>query len=203
MRCKLCGEDRTAEEFLRRSKVRCKHCIYADSRRRYAERYAKGRREAARRRHGERMALRKLVLSDTDAAYIAGIVDGEGWIGIHKLGSRGGTSRRVGQYRMCVEVGNTNEPVIRFLKSRLHGAVTFHPGRGGSKAHWKWRCTSHIALLVLDAVLPYLIIKRRQAVLCRRFQRYTQSPSRIVTDKAVAVQTRIHDEVRALNRRGS
>jgi hypothetical protein len=58
-------------------------------------------------------------------------------------------------------------------------------------------------MFALDAVLPYLIIKKRQAVLCRRFQRYTQSPSRIVTEKALRVHKRIHDAVRGLNKRGN
>lgn len=176
--------------------------MYAASRQRYAERYAKERHEASKRRHHERLAGRSLNLSVAEVAYIAGIIDGEGWIGIHQLGKNGGVSRRAGQYRMCVEVGNTNEAIIRFLHSRLGGSVAFRGSKGKAKAHWKWQSSSYVSLFVLDAVLPYLIIKRRQAVLCRRFQRYTQSPSRIVTPKALAVHTRIHDEVRNLNKRG-
>jgi hypothetical protein len=203
MRCKKCGEEKGAEAFAKRSRLRCKACIYAESRKRYAERYAAGRREASKRRHGERLAGRALVLEPTDAAYIAGIIDGEGWIGIHHVGSGGGSSRRPGQYRMCVEVGNTNEAIIQFLHRRLGGSTSFRSAKGAAKAHWKWASSSYVAMFVLDAVLPYLIIKKRQAVLCRRFQRYTQSPSRIVTEKALRVHKRIHDAVRGLNKRGN
>lgn len=202
MKCKKCGEEKAEADFTRRSSVRCRSCVYAESRQRYAKRYAKERHEASKRRHHERLAGRSLNLSVAEAAYIAGIIDGEGWIGIHQLGKNGGKTRRSGQFRMCIDVASTNESIIRFLHSKLKGSVTFSQAKGRNKEHWKWRCSSYIALFVLDAVLPYLIIKRRQAVLCRRFQRYTQSPSRIVTPKALAVHTRIHDELRALNKRG-
>lgn len=202
MRCNKCEEEKPVEAFSKRSSLRCTECLYAASRKLYAERYAKGRREASVRRHHERLAGRSLNLTVPHAAYIAGIIDGEGWVGIHKLGANGGASRRTGQYRMCVEVGNTNEAIIRFLHHHLRGSVTFHPAKKAGKAHWKWRCSSYIAMFVLDAILPYLIIKKRQAILCRRFQRYTQSPSRIVTEKALLVHQRFHHALRDLNKRG-
>ena len=133
---------------------------------------------------------------------MAGLVDGEGWIGIHQLGRKNGVSRRMGQYRICVEVANTNKAMVDFLHTRLGGSVSYRGQKNKSKAHWKWRVSSYNALLTLDALYPYLMVKKPQAKLCRRFQRYTQSPSRIPTAKAFALQTRIHDEVKFLNRRG-
>ena len=203
MRCNKCEEEKPVEAFSKRSSLRCTECLYAASRKLYAERYAKGRREASVRRHHERLAGRSLNLTVPHAAYIAGIIDGEGWIGIHQLGKQGGVSRRIGQYRMCVEVGNTNEAIIRFLQCHLGGSVTFSASKGKNKGHWKWSTSSYVAMFVLDAIVPYLIIKKRQAILCRRFQRYTQSPSRIVTEKALLVHQRFHHALRDLNKRGT
>ena len=134
---------------------------------------------------------------------MAGLVDGEGWVGIHQLGKKDGKSRRMGQYRICLEVANTNYAMVDFIHQRFGGSVSFRKQKNRSKAHWKWRVSSYNAMLALDALYPYLLVKRPQAKLCRRFQRYTQSPSRIPTDKAFALQARIYEEVKLLNRRGA
>jgi hypothetical protein len=199
--CNKCGVKKEASEYSKRSSKRCRECLYAESRKRYAEKYVFDRRAATKQRHAARIAAKKITLSERDAAYIAGIVDGEGWIGIHELGRGGGKAPR-GKYRVCVDVANTNKDIVDFLHTRLGGVCCFCKGKGRAKDHWKWRVSTWKALAALDAIHEYLIAKKQQSKLCRRIQRYTFSPHNQLSDKALALQKKLHDQIRVLNKRG-
>lgn len=199
--CNKCGVAKERSEYTKRSSTRCRECLYADSRRRYAEKYVFDRRRQTKERHASRLAAKKITISERDAAYIAGIVDGEGWIGVQELGKEGGKAPR-GKYRVCLDVANTNKDIIVFLHSRLGGTFSHCKGKGRAKDHWKWRVSCWNALAALDAIHEYLVAKREQSKHCRRLQRYTFSAHRHLSDKALALQKKLHDRVRVLNKRG-
>lgn len=103
-------------------------------------------------------------LSATDAAYLAGILDGEGYIGIH---DRRSTRPRSSRPSICVDVGNTSRELIDWLH-RVTGTGTItgdrlHPDPK-NKPMWYWRVGSLSALSVLQQALPYMLIKQGQAL---------------------------------------
>lgn len=200
-KCNRCGVEKEPSGYTKRSSRRCRDCLYAESRKRYAEKYVFDRRVATKARHVARLEAKRISISERDAAYIAGIVDGEGWIGVQELGRDGGKSPR-GKYRVCLDVANTNKDIIVFLHSRLGGTFSFCRGKGKAKDHWKWRVSCWNALAALDAIHEYLVAKKIQSKHCRRLQRYTFSAHRHLSDKALAVQKVLHDKVRVLNKRG-
>jgi hypothetical protein len=97
-------------------------------------------------------------LSPTEAAYIAGLIDGEGSVMLIKRGSGGGCQLRV-------VVSNTHEGVLRWLSAvtgigktyRLIAATERH------KAGFSWRAHGDGAQTLLQQIRPYLIIKAEQA----------------------------------------
>jgi hypothetical protein len=58
------------------------------------------------------------VLSDTELAYAAGIFDGEGCLSLAHRGKRGS-----GYITPSLQVGNTNEPLLRWLQECFGGGV--------------------------------------------------------------------------------
>jgi len=91
-----------------------------------------------------------LRLSETEAAYIAGLVDGEGSI----MQSKG---------RLVMSLGSTCHDAIEFLQDKIGGRSYFYPnGSGiGHKPFWRWHFSKKYAVLeVLRRLGPYLIIKR-------------------------------------------
>lgn len=70
------------------------------------------------------------------------------------------------------------------------------------KAQWAWTLTANNALAFLDEIYEYLIVKKRQAQLARRFQRYVQRTGRKRTPKVAALQDRFYVEMKRLNWRG-
>lgn len=121
----------------------------------------------------------------TDLAYIAGIVDGEGYIGIktshHERGRRG--------YRLCVTVTNTDLWLMNHLKFAIGGGlVMLHKTPVSRQQCWQWQISDKKAGEFLKLILPYLHLKRPQAELAIKFQAAKGRSTRGLTENEVAVE---------------
>lgn len=108
-----------------------------------------------------------LNISEIDKAYLAGIIDGEGHIGIRirdKLLS------------LCIQITNTDAQLIEWIRKRLEGirmyvnkVDSFDKGHFGKKTVWIIKIYQTLSIkMLLDALLPYLIVKRKKAELVLR-----------------------------------
>jgi len=107
-------------------------------------------------------------MNETDLAYIAGIVDGEGYIIIHRYHSH--RARKLRGFTIRVGVNNTNEWLIVYLQLNFGGTkyVTQHDPKW--KPVWNWHIEANKAYEFLKLVLPYLHLKKPQAELAIEFQ---------------------------------
>ena len=100
-------------------------------------------------------------MTEYDAAYIAGLFDGEGSIDFTKRKEK----KRSGTYncrRVSMEVTMTDQSVIRWMHEVLGvGTVVKKPRKGlrkdGTKylTQWRWRCTFRDAYYVCRVLWPY------------------------------------------------
>lgn len=104
---------------------------------------------------------------DQDLAYAAGLIDGEGCIGIYRLGNH---------YRANVNVQMTHEAAVRWLHE--HFAGTFRAiskvGMGNREKQHRWDLHQKDKIVsFISSVYPFLIVKRLQALVvleyCKRF----------------------------------
>lgn len=100
-----------------------------------------------------------------DVAYVAGIVDGEGCIGLNI--NRAGKSK---SYRIKISVSNTNEWVCQWLRLCFGGCVSKSIVRGNRKPQWTWFISGNKALACLGVIYPYLHIKKPQAEIAIKYQ---------------------------------
>ena len=110
-------------------------------------------------------------LTDIEKAYIAGIVDGEGYIGILK--GKLVDPRKICPYTLKVSVTNTDLKLIYFLKERLGvGSITKVPAnyRFSRRPWYQYVVQANNALKLLSMVRPYMIIKNIQAGIAIEFQ---------------------------------
>jgi hypothetical protein len=125
-------------------------------------------------------------------SYLAGIIDGEGCLTIGA--GRKGT---VTNYNSVIMVVNTSEKLIKWLVHNFGGNY-YKSGRSvpNSKPAFIWRFLKHkdIELLLL-AILPYLIIKREQALTLLEFVRLPRTAEPIVRQE-------LHTKMSILNKRG-
>ena len=139
-----------------------------------------------------------LSLTEPQKAYIAGLLDGEGTITLVKHGSK---------IYPEVSITNTKKEVIEWLRSVTQVGVITIENKSRSKRNWntcyKFRVLSlPEASAILKAVLPYLIIKKKQAELVLKF--IEELKTHIATEKRRNYSLSqnlldIYDEVRRLN----
>lgn len=105
-------------------------------------------------------------------AYTAGIIDGEGCIGIYRQKKK---TKREFTYVLIVSLWNTNPWLAQWLKMNYGGSIvprgkTWAESFPTWKQQWKWAITGNQAVEFLKLVLPYLNLKRPQAELAIAFQ---------------------------------
>lgn len=105
-------------------------------------------------------------MSIADWAWVAGFVDGEGSIGIHRA-----ADPRIGRhsYRAALQIGNTNrDALVRVAEIMgVTNAITQlapQTERHATQWHFQVRERSHL-WRILPQIEPYLVIKRLQAQL--------------------------------------
>src|SRR6476659_10306245 len=154
-------------------------------------------------------------MEQTTLAYLAGIIDGEGCVAVTKITSpkyTGGT-----YFREFVQVGNTRKDLLSFINLHFPASIQ---GPFNKKPHQRpvfyWTANHSKAREILNATMPYLILKKRQAEICLRIGelhqythraqqlqtngRFISSPSR--TPEIEKELNALWVECKALNKRG-
>lgn len=139
---------------------------------------------ASRNPNGRRGSTHTIVAGDTVLAYLAGIVDGEGWIGL----SRGSDD----SWRPIVTVSMADHEIPHLLADVLGGNVMLRKKAGTERRQQAcWRVSALRAEVALTALLPWLRIKRDQALLALDFREHQPRGSDVQPYK---------DQFHALNR---
>src|SRR5439155_2573915 len=98
-------------------------------------------------------------LKDTERAYLAGILDGEGCISIQRR-THLGPHKPI--YALYVGIYNTSPALKAWLDSRLPGiAIYRHDRRNGRKPCFHWMLSGNRRVIVfLREIAPYLVINK-------------------------------------------
>ena len=138
-------------------------------------------------------------LTVVEKAYAAAAIDGEGCIMIKH------PSTRPTVFNLYVEIVNTDVRLVEFVQKRWGGSLSQHHEPIGSKRKPRWhlQIAAKNAMQLLKDVLPYLVLKKKQAQWGIKFQsqmRYWGSTPRPAS--YIAFQHKACSEVHKLNKRG-
>jgi hypothetical protein len=126
---------------------------------------------------------------NTELAYLAGIIDGEGWITAVR-------SRQTGKYTPHVGVATTDLPLIEWIKNHFGGSVytrTPQKGVGPRKTRYEWQIHQSMVDALLPEVLPYLVIKAERARAMIAFRNTFRYEGMITPDiRALRESTYLH-----------
>ena len=139
--------------------------------------------------------------------YLAGLIDGEGHISITRSDkpeyrTQRGTMKLYPcpvRYGLVVAVSNTDIRLVKWLKETFGGS--YNGGRPFKKhPNWKpkyqWNvCGNKDKELFLLALLPYLVLKREQAIIALEFVR-------LRNEKAPEKRQELYERNIVLNKRG-
>jgi hypothetical protein len=148
-------------------------------------------------------------LSLADAAYLAGLFDGEGTLSLtaHRYSERDGTRRSHG-FGVRASVANTDLGVIEFVQSVVGGGNIRREEKGdGQKTCYVLRIGAVDCRRLIPQIYPYLRIKKRQGQLLLRFMSLQDDGKRSgrrgldLADVPEALQ--IHREILERNQRGT
>jgi len=132
-------------------------------------------------------------LSEVDAAYIAGFVDGEGSIML--------INRKSVALRLTIAQSEKSVDVLDWI-GEVTGVGARIMKKAASPNHdngWTWICNSDAAESVISQLLPYLRVKHLQAKIAIGFQRKIRNPhEKSCMDWQKSEQTKI----KTLNKRG-
>ena len=96
--------------------------------------------------------------------YLAGLVDADGYVGLHPSGTK-----KYRKYYPRLNVTNTCKEVLDALVENFGGTIhEKKPGKNSTFPHrkkcWDWRTTGNTARNLIRRILPFLIIKRTKAI---------------------------------------
>ena len=106
------------------------------------------------------------MISEVDAAYIAGLFDGEGHIQYKQyMRQRKNNKKPYPTWSIRMEMAMTDKSVLLLVHDLLGcGTVTEKKYKTaytvGWKKQWRWRCQSRDAYYVALLLLPYVHVKR-------------------------------------------
>ena len=145
-------------------------------------------------------------MTPTDAAWLAGFLDGEGSFMVAKSWHLGCSAPT---YAAVVGASNTDKSLLLKCQSIAGGKIVTTAAKS---ARWKdahhWQIKGRSVEPLVRSVLPYLVGKRRQAELLLKLRALTHlgsKPGCFSTRKTpaeVAERADIHALVKALNARG-
>ena len=112
----------------------------------------------------------------TDAAYLAGFMDGEGTFSIVKTYEHrrhvDGTKVKNIRYHLHVKITNTNKKVLDWIVEHFGGQLAERKRVMTEKRKWELSITSNRAMeRFILSIMPYLIVKREQAAVALSFVR--------------------------------
>jgi len=111
---------------------------------------------------------------DTDLAYLAGLIDGEGCISIEKYTAK--MPRKTARYTLKVEFQMSDDLAIKHI-SNLFGIAIMRKRKSSNMKKEAFRVSWQAikAKNILLRVLPFLILKKSQAEVGIRFQEFQSS----------------------------
>lgn len=143
------------------------------------------------------MKIKKI--SKTDLAYAAGLVDGEGCIKIYKTMPEVLKDRKSPRYNLQVQLDSTCADIIYWLQDRFGGKIYLHKrnknckSTANSRDILRWYLFQNSTRLFLPQILPYLIIKKRHAVVAMEF---------LNCGYADPTKEKYYEKLMVINRRG-
>jgi hypothetical protein len=144
-----------------------------------------------------------LNLSNSDAAYLAGLVDGEGCVSAWHRKAYSENRERNPSAMGGVRIEMCAPDLVQWVRSITGLGKVYHlPARRVThKDSWLWQPGLRESAQFLEALLPYLRLKRRQALLVIELA-HIKAQSRRGRQHDLERQQGIVQEIQALNKRG-
>lgn len=145
-------------------------------------------------------------LTETEKAYIAGVIDSDGCISFRR---RNRKNNQNGHCDIIINIVNTGKILIDYVYSITGiGYITKKRGeiKTNRKDHYRWNLGSKTAWEFLELIYPYLVLKRKRAKLAislgKRITKRIGYTNRGTSTKEIKIRHRMCERLRFYNRVG-
>lgn len=134
-------------------------------------------------------------LTDLQCAYLAGMIDADGHVGIYQHSKNSPSSR------LILTISNTDVPMLEWVRETTGiGSVTQQAkGDTRNKPTFYWNTGAEAAASLLKQTLPYMIVKQARAMVAVEFQ---EGLATLANRADVEWRERYRAEMLRLNKRG-
>jgi hypothetical protein len=139
--------------------------------------------------------------------YLAGLIDGEGYVGIRRCLKKEKGRKDQLEFKPTVVIANTNYNLMLMLKKTFYGSIC--KKNLGLKILWKQSYSFEFNRTeikeILPKLIPYLIIKKEQAILVMDlFKTYKNhyGVGHAYTKEQISKKEELHIKSLKLNKRG-
>lgn len=142
--------------------------------------------------------------------YIAGLIDGEGTLVINKHQYKSHPNRNL-RYVPNIRINMVDLKPLRLIREQFGGSI-YHNKISRKNPNWRdtfmWNVTSSTAIRFLNAIYPYLIIKKKQAdILYKLYDTISSSresrssrKSKFLTNEVVKEREKLFRDIKAIKR---
>lgn len=110
------------------------------------------------------------ILTDAQAAYLAGFFDSKGSVSITKSQ---GASNRTPSYVLRIIFSQSGDKGLRTLQSFMEmtglGTINHYISKSYGNRQHEWRIVSHEAAECMQVMLPHLLVKKEQVLVALQF----------------------------------
>jgi hypothetical protein len=110
------------------------------------------------------------MISETDKAYLAGLIDGEGCISILSHTQNGRL-----KHTLNLKISSSDLAVLNYLRDKYEMGYVSCSAKDGAngencRAVYAWGASSQKARILIEMAMPYMLIKKEQADIAIKFQ---------------------------------
>ena len=134
---------------------------------------------------------------ESDLAYIAGIIDGEGCITIQRSKKK---RCNAASYQAHIIVCMTSEAVIKHLVDKVPGGwMTTQHKANGNRTLYRFVVTGNSAYVLAEQLMPYLVEKKNQALKLLELKPYGKGQGYRSTQTELDEKQVIFNELKAMH----
>jgi hypothetical protein len=148
-------------------------------------------------------------VTETQRAYIAGVVDGEGCISLSKTRVKRKTFPfYTYTYHLSLSIGNTNKEIIEYINNVYPSNIYLQAQCGWKKRAYIWKISDTKLVPFLKKIERYLIIKKKQCVLAKQyFNSITKNKIKgfhqMLDEGEVSKREKFYQKFKLLNKKGT
>jgi len=136
-------------------------------------------------------------LLETEKAYMAGIIDGDGSISMSKQTSKYGRT----DYRCAIKIQMDNREAIDYFHERIDEGYAykfFDKSRHKPRYVFMWNLNGKNTQEFCELLLPYLLVKKNQALAIIKYYKNGIHEKRILDNELIR-REKLYKRVRKLN----